>query len=143
MKLKAYIATRFEDRGKVYRLERNLRDSPFEVISTWHLRNRRKKFDPTQEAQIDLQELSDASVLLVLAVKKKVRGGYLFESGFAHARGKPIYLIGESEVVFFKLIPRKRRFRSVKEFVRFAKASGSQAPAGELLHLMRRSPADA
>src|SRR4051794_28997199 len=113
--MKVYIAADFNRAAAAEEVVSLCRSSGLDVVSTWHT-----DADPAEvaaastmggpspevaraAAQRNLAEMRRADVVIELTTGEPGRGGRHFETGYAHAMGKPVVLVGPFEHAFHHL----------------------------------------
>lgn len=111
MKL-VYIAAPFDKKGEAALVKSQLEEAGIAVISTW-VADKRVQVSPGSrldseiirtEAVRDRIALDHCTILLYLAdLRPSTSGGMDFELGYAYARGKAVYVVGEADNIFAHL----------------------------------------
>ena len=113
--MRAYIASRFRNKGSVKSLSSALRGLGWFPIQTWP--EEHDNCDPRLAAERDLQEIDSCDACVVLTVDcKLVPGGMHFEAGYAYSKGKKIIVVGPQVNIFYKLST-VVHFETVQEFL--------------------------
>lgn len=108
---KFYLAARYARRNELREYREILQQHGAIVTSNWlnetspldgNLNNEKEEFY-VHTANVDLQDIDAADALVFFSEDPLVgvpRGGRHFEMGYAHAKGKSVYVIGVKENVF-------------------------------------------
>lgn len=104
--MKIYVASKRQEVGR--EAANALRTMGHEIVSTWHDEANYggsipKDVDsraPIAQRCIDEMDLADALVLMTEPDRALVPGGKHFETGYAFAKGKRVYVVGEPENIF-------------------------------------------
>lgn len=113
--LRIYLAAPFEERPVMLELKKTLEDAGAVITSTWltpddslsmnqlHAKSNRH-YECWTRAQKDFEDIDAAHVLVLWKPKsihkKPTTGGHHVEVGYALAKGKPVFVVGERENVF-------------------------------------------
>jgi nucleoside 2-deoxyribosyltransferase len=100
-RLKVYIAAKFEQQAEVCDKATELEHLGMEVTSRWRFED--GTIPLAACAQMDLDDVKDADVLLLLTSGGKSGGGKHVETGYAIALGKRVIMVGPKENVFHNL----------------------------------------
>ena len=112
-----YIASTFESQSRLRPMRAALVELGYLVTSTWLDEETTAPPDPskalstpglTEEVAYgyairDLREILEANMLIVDTLETNPRGGREYESGFAHANGRTIFVVGPVRNVFHTL----------------------------------------
>ena len=113
--MKCYIAARYSQKDDMKQVANILREKAgIEITSSWleepHIATVTMDELPTEEilsyAERDLKDIDNADVVVLFSIDPflaTVRGGRHCETGYAIAKGKPIYVIGPKENIFHEL----------------------------------------
>jgi nucleoside 2-deoxyribosyltransferase len=115
MYLKIYIAGPFDQRPYLRRVRERLWAMGYEVTARWLDEPAKPPYMlqeafERQTAIKDFCDISESDLLILDLRRPSTTGGRLVEFGFALAKLKAIYLIGEAESIFFRLAD--MRFRN-------------------------------
>lgn len=80
-----------------------------------------------QEARNDVEDIRAADALVLLADFPSSSGGMHFETGYAYALGKPVFIIGKQSMVFHHL-PTILVFSDVSACIRMIQAISAATP---------------
>ncbi len=122
-----YIAGRFSKREVFRKYRASLEIQGYEVRCRWL--DQVRDAEPHEIEKImqrDIEDI-DASDVVIVDGELSSKGGMLFEMGYAYAKGKRVYLIGDLAMGFAKLIPYnvpRRRFKDWLELLAQALPSG-------------------
>lgn len=109
-----YIAGRFSKRETFRKYRASLEIQGYEVRCRWLDQVRDAESHEIEKImQRDIEDI-DASDVVIVDGELSSKGGMLFEMGYAYAKGKRVYLIGDLAMGFAKLIPYndpERRFK--------------------------------
>ncbi len=109
--MRVYLAARYDRRNELREYREQLQSNGVIVTSKWlnetspldgKLSNEKEEFY-VHTANVDLQDIDAADALVFFSEDPLVgvpRGGRHFEMGYAHAKEKPVYVIGVHENVF-------------------------------------------
>src|SRR5437016_5058622 len=76
---------------------------------------------PAEQASTeDLEDIdkADALVLFTMIPEGGITGGREFESGYAYAKGKKLYLVGDQVNVFHSKFPAAHRYENLAAFLK-------------------------
>jgi nucleoside 2-deoxyribosyltransferase len=109
--LSVYLASQYHLKNQTRQCAQDLRTAGIECTSVWL----NEPHDPTsrlvslhenlkaQYAEQDLSDIQRADVFVVFSVPEDqpiLRGGMVFETGYAHGIGKPIIVCGQKQHIF-------------------------------------------
>jgi nucleoside 2-deoxyribosyltransferase len=117
--MKLYLAGPFENRSDIAVVALALARDGHEITSRW-LTEHAVAFtqaEHARQARVDLADIEAADALVLVNEPGSERGGRHFETGYAFALGKRIYVIGQRTNVFHHLGD-VLRVRSVEELRR-------------------------
>jgi nucleoside 2-deoxyribosyltransferase len=128
--MKIYLASEYKRRDELRQYAAEARERGLEVISRWLNETEALDseladiLDETLEryANIDLVDIETADVFVFFSVSPytlTVRGGSSFEHGFAHARLKPVIVVGPKQNVFHHLRDRVTHFDTWKDALNY------------------------
>ena len=101
--MRLYIASRFENKEWIRNYIRTL-PSKYTVVSTWHDLADTEDGARLDAARRDLRELDECDAVVVVTTNCELTpGGLHFEAGYAYARGKKVYRIGNCVNIFYDL----------------------------------------
>lgn len=112
--LKVYVAARWDDRDHALLMKKEIESRGLICTSTWLTPHDDQSMDALkaksdavnqarQRAIKDYQDIDASDCLLVYSNRKGFRngtGGKHCEVGYAHGKGKPVFLLGERENIF-------------------------------------------
>lgn len=113
--MKIYVAADFVRAEDASSAAARCGQKGLEVVSTWHDEALPAEVEaastvggpPPNEARVaakrNIGQIESADVVVMLCTGSRARGGRHFETGYAHALGKPIVLIGPKEHAFHEL----------------------------------------
>lgn len=117
--MKVYIAHNFSARSWLPEVIRELEGAGHTCTSRW-ITNDEHVGISTKAAIADLEDIDRADILLLYTdqppTSRPARGKYT-ELGYAYAKGKNIFLIGEAEDCIFYVLPGVTRVKSISEFL--------------------------
>lgn len=93
-----------------------------EVTSRWITDPEHELYGPNNEAEVDLQDVWEANVLVLFVDQcgdRPGRGKYV-ELGLALAWGKPVVLVGKAEDCVFYRLNRMTRLATIQDLVDWA-----------------------
>ena len=98
---RVYLAARYGWKVQMLKVEEDLKAHGIEVTSRW-IRGETDAdfFGETTAALMDLEDVDRADALILFSDSESGGSGRHFESGYARARGKPIFIVSEAESVF-------------------------------------------
>jgi nucleoside 2-deoxyribosyltransferase len=109
--LKVYLASQYGCKEQTRKCANDLRDVGIDCTSVWL----NEPHDPTsrlvslhenlkvQYAEQDIADILRADIFVVFSVTEDtsiVRGGMVFETGFAYGQGKPVIVCGPKQCIF-------------------------------------------
>ena len=104
MQVKLYVASRFRNKEWIRSWIADL-PKRYKVVSTWHNLEDADDGSRVEAAKRDLREIDDCDAVVVITYQcEVVPGGMHFEAGYAYAKGKKIYLIGNPVNIFYDLV---------------------------------------
>ena len=104
--MKLYIASRFKNKQWIRNFANRLPPT-YDVVSTWHDIENAADSDRIAAVKRDLAEIEAAdAVLLVTHDCEQTPGGLHFEAGYAHAKGKALFIVGPRVNIFCDLAER-------------------------------------
>lgn len=129
--LRVYVAARWDDRGDACIAKAILEEHGVVCTSTWLTPHDNQSMDALkakgsvvqecrEKAVKDFEDIDGSDCVLLLSAKKSHRngtGGKHVETGYAMARGKPVFVMGERENIFH-YHPMVRVVDSVSAFLR-------------------------
>lgn len=99
--MKLYIASRFRNKALIASWLGTL-PSRYEVVSTWHNLSDDADGPPIEAAKRDLREIDQCDAVVVITQDcENVPGGMHFEAGYAFAKGKQLFLLGNPVNIFY------------------------------------------
>lgn len=132
--MKLYVAARYEDIRDARAIASALRGAGHEVLASWLRGDPANTYDamtPTtkaDEARRDLAEIDAcAGFVKYQSDARTTTGGAHFETGYAVAKGKRVFVVGEAGNVFHHL-PDVAVFPSVVPLIEFLAATRGAAP---------------
>lgn len=117
-----YVAGSWHYREEIINITAWLRQEGVECTNHWMDREATTDQERAHCAETDLSEVEKADAVLLMNWFPSSSGGMHFETGWAYAKGKPIYVIGASTCVFHQLTG-VTRLLSVFDFLQHAKRS--------------------
>ncbi len=119
-----YICGKFSKREEFKRCRHSLEIQGYEVSGRWLDQiGPAAPFQRKQIAEDDVADINRADVLIVDG-DMSTKAGMIWELGYATAKGKRIYMVGELPTIFAELIPPKNCFKDWFELLASALPSG-------------------
>lgn len=108
-----YLAAAYDRREEINRIARELSESGFRVVSTWHEPGN-DDMPLSAQAERDLSEIEECRYLVHFTGGGK--GGRIFEAGYALGYGKDLLIVGLRETVFDHMRGDVRQFWTLDDF---------------------------
>lgn len=109
--MNVYLASQYSQKHQTRQCATDLRNAGIDCVSVWlnephdaasrlvHLHENLK----VQYAEQDIADILRADIFVVFSVSEDtsiVRGGMVFETGFAYGQGKPVIVCGPKQCIF-------------------------------------------